>query len=193
MLIFLAAGVALADPELAEFASLAPGTYSSAAQHAGDARYDEVEAEITRIWPERSDGVWTYQEQAILNRDGVSRADAKAKPYFQRVTHLYRLPDGSMRRDSYTLKDPARFVGKPHDVTPGALGDKGCFHRVERIAKGYWTQRTESCANGWRGAVSMTSNGVQTPTGFANWDRGWSADSKQVWGPVAGGYIFVRK
>ncbi len=40
------------DP-LEAYAATVSGTFSSAAQHRADPAYDEVEARIVRIWPER--------------------------------------------------------------------------------------------------------------------------------------------
>jgi hypothetical protein len=146
-----------------------------------------------RIWPERGDGVWLYQEQAILSRDGMTPAQAKARPYFQRVGHVYRTSDGRIRRDNYAIRDAARFVGKPSAITLADLGPAGCHNILERAAAGHWTGRTEDCRNGYKGAVTMKSLAVYTANTYANWDRGFAADGRQVWGPAEGGYIFERK
>ena len=49
-----------------ELAALQAGSFTTAAQATMSPSYAEVEAEIVRIWPDRDDGVWMYQEQAIL-------------------------------------------------------------------------------------------------------------------------------
>lgn len=189
----LLAAAASADPALAEYAALAPGSYTTAAQAARDPRYDTVEAEVVRIWPDRTDGVWVYQEQAIINREGLTPAQAKAQPYFQRVGHIHRGADGRLRRDNYSLKAPKAFVGRGAALTPADLGPAGCHNILERVAAGFWTARTETCANGYTGAVEMRSLSVQTADTYANWDRGFAADGTRVWGPADGGYIFVKK
>jgi hypothetical protein len=181
-----------ADPALEEYARLTSGSYTSAAQAAADPRYDIVEAEIVRLWPERSDGVWVYQEQAIINRPGLTTAQAKAAPYFQRVGHIHR-KDGRLIRDNYSLKDPKRFVGNPAAITPADLAEAGCHNLLDRVAPGYWIARTEGCRNGYKGAVEMRSVSVHTADAYANWDRGFAADGSRVWGPVDGGYVFRKK
>jgi hypothetical protein len=188
-----AAAAATADPALAEYARIAPGVYSTAGQHAADPRYDIVEAHVTRIWPERTDGVWLYQEQAILNRAGMRPDEARAAPYFQRVARIARTADGGLRRDNYVLTDATAVAGKPEAITPAMLGPAGCHNILERVAAGYWTARTEGCANGYKGAVEMRSQSVQTDTVYANWDRGFDASGAPVWGPADGGYVFVKK
>lgn len=187
------AAAALGDPALDEYARIAPGSYTTAAQAKRDSRYDTVEAEVTRIWPERTDGVWVYQEQAIINRKDLTPTQAKAQPYFQRVGWIHREKDGGLRRDNYVIKNAKAFVGRPQTLKPDDLGPAGCHNALDRVAEGYWTARTEQCPNGYKGAAGMRGVSVQTADTYANWDRGFSADGKQVWGPTDGGYIFKKK
>lgn len=198
---FLATLAAAAHPAepAAEFAALATGAFTSQAQAERDPAYDRVDAVIARIWPERTDGVWLYQEQAIIPRgQWADPVAARRTPYFQRVSRLSALPDGRVRRDTYTIAAPARFVGLARpgyagpQLTPADLGPAGCPIMLERIAASHWTGRMDACPNTRRGAVRMTSLSIATPDGFANWDRGFDADGKVVWGPVAGGYVFRR-
>ena len=181
------------DPALDEYARIAPGIYSTEAQHRADSRYDIAEAHVTRIWPERTDGVWLYQEQAILNREGMTQEQARAAPYFQRVARIARTADGRLRRDNYVLTEPKAVAGRPEAIIPAMLGPAGCHNILERVAAGYWTARTETCANGYKGAVEMRSLSVQTERVYANWDRGFDAKGERVWGPSDGGYIFEKR
>jgi hypothetical protein len=189
----LTMATALGDPALDEYARIAPGSYTTAAQAKRDDRYDTVEAEVVRIWPERTDGLWFYQEQAIINREGLTPSQAKAQPYFQRVGRVHRQKDGTLRRDNHVIKNAKAFVGKPETLKFEDLGPTGCHNILDRVAVGYWTARTENCRNSYRGAAEMRSISVQTADAYANWDRGFSADGKLVWGPTDGGYIFVKK
>jgi len=188
---------AYAGPVLDSYATSAVGHFSSVAQHQLDDRYDEVDASIVRIWPDR-EGVWLYQEQSILTQEGVSRAAALAKPYFQRVGHIIEEANGKLRRDNYVLKAPARFVGlgRPGYAGPmptaDDLGPAGCPNVLSFVAAGHFTAKTEGCENNYRGAVGMVSQGITTPEGYANWDLGVDAKGARVWGPAAGGYVFKR-
>lgn len=194
--LLLAAGPAPAplDPLLTDYARHATGRFSSAAQHARDPAYDIVEARIVRIWPERTDGLWLYQEQTILTGPQA----APGRPNFQRVAHVRVLPDGTVRRDNYALKDPARFIGlgRPDGAvpapTPDDLGPAGCHNILGFVSPGFWTGRVEACASSWRGAVSMASLSILTPRQFVNWDRGLDEAGGHVWGPRDGGYVFDR-
>jgi hypothetical protein len=185
------------DRLLDDYAAAVTGTFSSARQSQEDRRYDVVEAEVVRIWPQRTDGLWPYQEQAILPVTGAAAGASKEKPYLQRVGHVYRLPDGRLRRDNYVLKDPARFVGfgrrsSVKEPQAGDLGAAGCHNLVEPVSAGHFVARTEGCRNGYKGAVSMTSIAISTPDRYVNWDRGFDGSGNRVWGPEGGGYIFER-
>jgi hypothetical protein len=192
----LAAAQPLSLPE--DYARTAAGRFSSAEQHAADSRYDLVEVGITRIWPERRDGVWLYQEQAIISAPGTTPDAARKRPYFQFVARVVEIAPGVLRRDNFRVKDGARWLNLvPGDarlasLTPDDLAPASCHNRLERIASGVFVGGTESCTNAFRGAVMMESRSVTTPDAYVNWDRGFAADGTRVWGPVGGGYIFKR-
>ncbi|MFN3945113.1 MAG: chromophore lyase CpcT/CpeT [Allosphingosinicella sp.] len=193
----LLTSAAAPDPLLDDYARVAVGAFSSAAQARDDRRYDEVEARVVRLWPDRTDGLWLYQEQAIVGGSGAPPRASRDRPYFQRIGHVYRLPDGRLRRDNYVLAEPARFVGygRRGDVaapTPADLGPAGCHNVIERVAAGHFIARTEDCANSHRGAAYMIGLAIKTADVSVNWDRGFTADGSRVWGPEEGGYIFRR-
>jgi hypothetical protein len=180
------------------YAANVTGSFSSAAQHRSDVRYDEVEARIIRIWPERTDGVWLYQEQAIITVPGVDAATARLRPYFQFVGRIVPLGSGLLRRDNFRVADGARWVGMTGDdprlaaLSPADLAPASCHNLIELVSPGHWTGRTESCANGYRGATYMRSISLATPDRYVNWDRGFTATGERVWGPEWGGYVFDR-
>lgn len=190
----------LAAAPLAEsYAADVTGSFTSAAQHAADPRYDIAEVHIVRIWPERTDAVWLYQEQAIVNQPGLTPAQARAKPYFQFVARIVPLADGTLRRDNFRVRDGAAWAGirSTDDARLARLGEgdlhpASCHNLVEKVGAGHWTGRTESCANGYKGASYMRSLSVATPDRYVNWDRGFDAEGKRLWGPAEGGYIFLR-
>ncbi len=191
------------DPLLRAYVTTSVGSFTTAAQHDADPRYDVAEAVIAAIWPGSTDGVWLYQEQAIINRmgaDGKPTAAeiARSKPYFQRIGHITRLPDGSLRRENHVILTPARFVGLGRPgysgplPTPADLGEAGCHNIITPVAAGHFTATTQNCRNSYRGAVTMLSLAVTTPDTYANWDRGFDANGARVWGPADGGYIFRK-
>lgn len=183
---------------LESYAAVVSGTFSSVAQHRADPAYDEAEARIVRIWPERRDGVWLYQEQVIVNRPGLSPGEARRRPYFQFVARVVALAPGVFRRDNYRVADAkAWLLVGPGDarlarLSPTDLQPASCHNRIEAAATGYYVGRTESCANAYKGAVRMESLSLATPELYVNWDRGFDAQGRQIWGPQRGGYVFRR-
>lgn len=196
-LILLAAAAAEPSP-VEDYAAIASGQYSSEAQHRADPRYDWVEARVTRIWPERTDGAWFYQEQAIINTPGLAPDAARAKPYFQFVARVTVLASGVLRRDNFRVRDGAAWLGlrggdaRLARLSPADLAPASCHNRLEKVALGVYVGRTESCANTFRGAVSMQSLSVTSRESYVNWDRGFDVAGKRIWGPEAGGYVFRR-
>ena len=117
VLLFAAAdGVAHAGPapesHLPELTAITVGSFSTIEQARRDARYGVAESEIVRIWPERTDGVWLYQEQALLGDSAATRDDAmKDKPYFLRVIHSVETAPGVVTRTVHRLEDPSKALG----------------------------------------------------------------------------------
>ncbi len=196
--LLMLAAPATADPLLDSYARTVIGTVSTRNQHESDPRYEIAEASVARIWPTAGDGLWLYQEQAIVNRPGQTEAHARSAPYFQRIGHVTPTATG-LRRDNHSLRDPARFIGLGHpgysgpQPTRADFGPAGCLNIITPIAPGHFTATTENCANSYRGATTMLSLAISTPDTYANWDRGFDAAGVRVWGPATGGYIFRRQ
>ena len=194
----LIAAEASADPVLDAYVATSVGMFSTAEQHAADPRYDLAEANIASIWRDATDGVWVYHEQALVDRPGLTAAAARATPYFQRIGHVVRRPDGSLWRDNHVIIDARRFVGLgrpgytgPHP-TRADLGNAGCANIITPVASGHFTATTRDCASAYRGAASMLSLAIIAPDTYANWDRGFDAAGVRVWGPADGGTLFRR-
>lgn len=187
------AAPALAQEELA-LAKVMTGRFSSARQAAEDPDYQAVELNVTPIWGRRGDGPWLYVEQAF--------ADSPSKPYRQRIYQLRYAPQVSgVELRVFTLPDPAAAVGAWKDPTRlGRLRPEeltrleGCevlfSRRGEYLFRG--STQGEGCRNSHRGAAYMTSEMVVEPAMTRIWDRGYSAERQQVWGPKAGSYRFDK-
>ncbi|MFN7053943.1 CpcT/CpeT family chromophore lyase [Hyphomonas sp.] len=195
----LIAAPALADPAT-EFAEIAAGSWTSRAQSA-DPRYDWVESETVRILPDRTDGVWLYQENAILaaSPDETPADGAKDRPYFQVIVQLRAIGPFEVHSTTYRLDTPearegARGIWRAggEGFDPAWIGTMACMSGLTRISEGYWTGGAD-CPNNWRGGVKVDSRSIRTPDAYVNWDRGMDADGQQIWGPRAGGYVFLRK
>jgi CpeT protein len=204
--IFATACAANADvtPQLTQtdaerFAAQASGSWSSRAQSTSP-DYDWVESEVRVLKSDKASGVWLYQENAIMAADAsdTPSKDAKDRPYFQVIIQLRDLGQGRVHTTTYRLETPeakaaAKLIwreGKAFDFA--LLGGVACMGSMTEVGQGYWRGETE-CPNGYKGGVKVDSQSIRTPDTFVNWDRGFDASGKQVWGPAKGGYVFNRK
>lgn len=192
-----AATPAVAD-SAADLAAQMTGSWTSAAQSA-DPAYDWVESEIVRIWPDRDDGIFLYQENAIIGgspEDAPDREAAKERPYFQVIIQLRDLGAGSVHTTTWRVsnRDTLRGAWRTDAPDPGGsvLGEVACMGQIWQVAPGYW-QGGADCPNTFRGAVRLKSRTLYAPGVYVNWDRGFDAQGDRVWGPVDGGYIFRIK
>lgn len=171
------------------------GAFSSAAQHAADpSNFAEIELRICEIWPARDDGPWLYVEQAA--------ADARERPYRQRVYRLSPRDDGSVDSVVYELPgDPLQFAGacedagRFEDLLPTVLRQKeGCTVHLRPRWDGAFVGGTVGlgCESALRGAAYATSQVTLTADEMSTWDRGFDAAGKHVWGSTKGPYVFSR-
>ncbi len=191
----LAALAALAgepSPDLERLRSWMTGSFSSAAQSAADPDFRDIRLHMAPIWPERTDGVWLYVEQAV--------AATPDQPYRQRVYRLRQLDAGHFESQVFELADPARAVGAWR--LPRPLAELGPDHLEERVGCAIqlrWagdafvgSTRDRQCASELRGATWASSEVTLTADRLLSWDRGFDAAGEQVWGAVTGGYVFDR-
>lgn len=182
-----------ADPRDAYF-DLTTGTFTSEAQAGRDKRYDHIVWHLTEApVPDTSGARWIYTEQWQKGQDA---------PYRQRLQR-YRLgQDGSIIVRAYRLPDAQAFVGAWK--TPSVFEDfdistlsatEGCDVPIARTGPNRFEGSTNGqlCQTSWRGASYVVSRSLATETKLVNWDRGFSSDGNQVWGPRQGGYEFRRK
>lgn len=178
------------------FATQMSGSWTSATQSAHPA-YDWVESEVVRIWPDRTDGVWLYQENAILGTDATAPQEpgAKERPYFQVVIQVQPLDAHTVYTTTWRVADRTSARGGWRSAASfqrSWLGEPSCPGMMREVAAGYWEGGAE-CPNSWRGATRVLSRSVRTPETYVNWDRGLDGAGNHVWGPRDGGYVFTRK
>lgn len=181
------------DADLNLFLDWMTGSFSSHEQFEANPDYHDIRLEMVRIWKERADGYWLYVEQA--------EATSLEKPYRQRVFRLSRVDDSTMTCTTYTFDDPLRFAGGFKNANPlGALTadslseSSGCdiYFRRKGESEFVGTMPPGECLSDWRGARYVTSDVKLTESMFYTLDRGWDADSAQVWGSKTTGYFFRK-
>jgi hypothetical protein len=188
-----AAPTAAGSSALERLAGVMSGSFSSRAQAQADKRYFEIELQVARIWPERSDGPWLYVEQAS--------AEARDKPYRQRIYRLQALADGTLVSWVYTLPgDALAYAGSA--TQPQRLGAlqpaqlqlrEGCEVRLRAEGPQFvGGTQGQACRSDLRGAAWASSEVAISADGMQSWDRGFDTRGQQVWGATAGAYRFDR-
>lgn len=161
--------------------------------------YDFILSELTRLDMPDAEGVWLLQQNWILGPqalDGKVRREGKS-PYFQIAIQLRDFADGSLNTSTYRLTSDGKAASLR--IMPGSvasferewLGPLVCMGRVQKLAHGFW-EGTANCPNTYKGSVRVDSRLLRAPDTWVNWDRGFDANGKHIWGPASGGYIFKR-
>lgn len=180
-------------PSLELLASTMVGSYTSAEQAKSDTSYLDIELEMVRIWPESTDGIWIYVEQAV--------ASSKAKPYRQRVYHLEQVDDSTFTSSILSIKDGEAWFGAYDDpvklatLPASALQPmEGCVITLRQRGKKYvGSTKDRECPNK-RGKATYATSEVELSAGrMISWDRGYNDAGEQVWGAEKGGYIFIER
>lgn len=179
-----------------DFARIATGHWSSIDQ-ADSEEYSWVDSRTWQVMADREDGVWLYQQNAIVgaNRQDVPENGVMPAPYFQVVIQFRDMGDGLVHTTTYRLTDragPLAFSrGELSAFSPDWIGEASCMGTMKRIAEDYWMGGAD-CPNSFRGGVRVDSKSIRTRDSYVNWDRGFDVEGKHVWGPASGGYIFKR-
>jgi hypothetical protein len=182
-----------ADRELDTLIWWMTGSFSSEAQSQEDTDFLHIVLHMSRIWRDRSDGVWLYVEQAV--------ASAADRPYRQRVYHLRRVGEDLFASSVYTFDDPLERAGAWReesplaDLSPADLKPRvDCTIYLKLRPDGTFEGSTlgRLCSSKLRGSTWASSEVVIGPGGLVSWDRGWDDKGNQKWGSVKAGYRFDR-
>jgi hypothetical protein len=182
-----------ADRELDTLIWWMTGSFSSEAQSQEDTDFLHIVLHMKRIWPERTDGVWLYVEQAV--------ASAANRPYRQRVYHVRRVGEDLFASSVYAFDDPLERAGAWREESPLTdLSPTGLKPRVDCTI--YLKLRPDGafegstlgrlCSSKLRGSTWASSEVVIGPGGLVSWDRGWDDKGTQKWGSAKAGYRFDR-
>lgn len=180
------------DPTLEQFANALIGDFSSKQQSESDTAYFNISLVMTRIWPDRGDGIWLYVEQAM--------AANLSKPYRQRVYKLTKPSAFTFSSEIYTIRNQKDVIGFHKDATKSGLLTfdqidlkKGC-EVILQFKNGVYTGGTigSGCPSDLRGASYATTKITLTNDLLNSWDQGFDQSGKQVWGATKGGYVFNR-
>lgn len=181
------------EPGLEDFASALSGQFSSKQQAEADTSYLNISLSMSRIWEDRTDGIWLYVEQALASR--------REKPYRQRVYQLAHPSKNVFSSEIFTIGNAQEVVGLQDNPARRSLltFDKiqlkeGCTVLMKHKDGSYegGTQGA-NCPSDLRGAKYTTTRIKLSAGRLESWDQGFDAAGKQVWGATKGGYVFIRE
>jgi CpeT protein len=175
-------------------ARLLVGRFDSAAQAASEPSYRAIQLTICRVnAPELGEHV-LYLEQAQM--------DELEKPHRQRLYVVEaRVPVATLvALRVYELRSPEQAVGFCARAGPQSFPPVGAEEKVGCAVQLIWDGKRFSggttgtaCASSLRGAAYMTTQVVLDAVELRSWERGFDAESKQVWGADKGPYVFQRR
>ena len=180
--------------DLQELKERMVGAFSSESQSKSDTSYFDIRLHMAQIWDKRQDGYWLYIEQAVYS--------SLAKPYRQRIYHIYQQDDTTFVSKVFELSSPLRFAGAWSNVaifntltTDSLIDRKGCAIYLHKDKSGNYAGATpgKECLSSLRGATYATSEVIIKKDELISWDRGWNKEDKQLWGAVKGGYHFIKQ
>jgi len=179
--------------DLQQLADWMTGEFDSSEQAGQDTAYYNISLKMTRIWPEKTNGVYLYVEQAL--------ASSPKEPYRQRVYFISQIDDLNYTSDVYTLKEPDKFIGawkSPENFEGVTVFDlsykEGCTVFLDYDGFQYSGKTKEgTCNSDMRGASYATSEVIILPKKLTSWDRGYNDSGEQVWGAEKGAYVFQKE
>ena len=170
------------------------GTFDSEAQSITNPQYFAIQLKACRIaLPELGERV-LYIEQAQLQQP--------QNPYRQRlyVVEPGADPETQARSRVFELLDPAVAVGLCDDPASSTLTAANAEEKAGCAVELTWMEdhfvggtQGNGCPSTLNGASYATSEVTAYEDRLETWDRGYDANDQQVWGAVAGPYIFDRK
>lgn len=182
------------EQDLMQLKDRMTGYFNSGAQASRDSSYFKIDLHMVPVWTSRTDGYWLYVEQAMNAQP--------AKPYRQRIYHLYLQDATTLVSKVYEFPAPASFTGAWNDpsrfnqLSADSLIDRqGCAIMLGKNKEGDFQGATDGkkCLSNLRGATYATSEVIILKDRMVSWDRGWNANDQQVWGAVKGGYEFIKQ
>lgn len=180
------------DRDIVQLTQYMSGSFSTEKQAHRDSTFPHVHMHMTRIWADRTDGVWIYGEQ--------SSPTVPATTIRQRIYRLHRNEDRVLECAVYSLPEPRKFVGAWNDstkfaaLTPERLKLKdGCQIYLHEINEHYEGATEGMACTGDVSGTAFTSAEIKIyADAIIWWEKGFNSAGEQVWGSTKGSSIFLR-
>jgi hypothetical protein len=181
------------DP-VAQLVSALSGSYSSQRQAEADPSYFDLRLHLQPIWSQREGEHWLYVEQALGQdpdrpfRQRIYRMQTSAADTV--VAHIYALPG-----DALQFAGAHKHPDLLNWVQPAQLIElAGCaiYFTSDGTDRYNGSTRGDGCAAEARAALFTRTRLVLWRGVLSIWERGFDAQSTQVWGAVSGPYEYER-
>lgn len=181
------------DPDIDTLARWMDGSFSSQRQSQYDTAYADLRLDVHRIWPSRTDGVWLVVEQSMATSTDI--------PLRQRVYHIHRVEENMIEIRVYSWNSPERAKGIWRDqerlssfTTKDLKSLRGCEIYLQRDDVSFFgSTHGMACASDVKGASYSTLD-VKIGSNITSlWDRVFTTNGTQVYGPMKGPYYFLRQ
>jgi len=180
--------------ELLKLTQWLTGYFSSAQQAdtSSDKYHVDVRLRMRQIWPDSTNGIWIYVEQAY--------ADDTLNPYRQRIYKLYE-ENGQIVDNIFGIADDSLYVmawQKPELLNN--LTYKDLLPKTNCGLVFSWNEQNDcfegstsgnDCGAGIPGVTYITSESEIYNNKFTSWDLGYDKNGKVVMGPFSP-YIFDK-
>jgi hypothetical protein len=170
------------------------GRFDSTKQAASNPQYFEIQLVTCEVPAPALSARALYVEQAVMT--------ALDEPYRQR---LYLVepgtpPDTQAISRVYTFNNPMAYIGRCNDADGAEIAAADVVERTGCDVTMNWTgdhfsggTTAKECESDLNGASYATSVVDIFEDRIESWDRGYDAEDGQVWGAVAGAYVFDRQ
>jgi CpeT protein len=164
-----------------------------------DAKYRHIRALMHVLpveIPQLKDGLAFYVEN--------QQAEARTKPYRQRVYYLFR-QDGKITLRVFRIKDDKDFINAHKNLNllktltfDRLTAETGCDLTYEKVNKNLFkgtNGMSKACKSSLRGATWTHSESEISPDKWINLDQGFDDADTHKWGPPPGtiGHIFIKR
>ncbi|UKJ08389.1 chromophore lyase CpcT/CpeT [Solitalea lacus] len=149
---------------------------------------------MKQVWPERTDGLWFYGEQAVV--------DSVKNPYKQFVWHVTQTDQNRFLVEVFALNNPKQVIvewkGKPpllaNNIDESKLTKETCVMYIVRKTMIEFTggTREKTCIATLNGAAYKTIEFYSSESTLMWWERGFNAGEQLVFGPEKGGIIYRK-
>lgn len=184
------------EQDIHEVSSWIEGSYSNERQAKQDTSFQHQRLEIRRIWMDRQDGVWF-----VMERFAAGFETSPIRWVEKRVLHIHGVEENLTEVRIFKWKDvtnKSELWENPEKVAEYTPSDlrllRGCEIYLQRSSSAFFGgTHGMACSSDWPGVSYMNTTISIAEQSMALWERGFSADNKQILGSEKGPYYYLKQ